>query len=210
MDSTPAEQVPVSMPLFPLGTVLFPEGVLPLRIFERRYLDMVRECAAGSQPFGVCLISRGAEVGAPAEHHRIGCTARIVDFDMESGGVLRLRTVGGERFEVLDEYRQTDGLLRGSVRLIDGDPPLPVPTALQSCSQLMRRVIEDVCRAEPDPLQRILAEPFRPDEAGWVANRLCELLPISPVVRQSLMVLNDPVERLTRIAAVLSHTGTSS
>jgi len=193
-----------TIPIFPLGTVLFPSGVLPLRIFERRYLDMVRECSAGNQPFGVCLITRGMEVGQPAEHQRIGCTAQIVDFDMEPGGILRLRTVGGERFEVLEEITQPDGLIRGQVRYIPADPVLAVPPELSGCSTLIRRVITDVCQRETDPLQRILAEPYRPDEAGWAANRLCELLPIAPSLRWQLMILDDPLERLRRIAALLS------
>jgi len=195
----------MNLPLFPLGTVLFPGGVLPLRIFETRYLDMVRECMSSDKPFGVCLISRGAEVGSPAEHHPIGCTARVVDFDMEPGGVLRLRTIGGERFEVLDRFTQPDGLLRGTVRAIAADPAAAIPESLTPCSALMRRVIVDVCRREADPAQRVLAEPFLPDDAGWVANRLCELLPLPPAARQQLMVLEDPIERLERVAGHLSQ-----
>lgn len=196
-----------TMPIFPLGTVLFPSGVLPLRIFERRYLDMVRACAANSQPFGVCLITRGTEVGQPAEHHPIGCTAQIVDFDMEPGGILRLRTVGGERIEVLEEETQPDGLIHGRVRHIDADPVVAIPQELAGCTTLMRRVIADLSRREPDPMLRVLAEPYRPEEAGWVANRLCELLPIAPGQRQQLMVLADPLERLRRIAALLTAPG---
>lgn len=194
----------MNLPLFPLGTVLFPGGVLPLRIFETRYLDMVRECMSSDKPFGVCLITRGGEVGSPAEHHPIGCTARIVDFDMEPGGVLRLRTIGGERFEVLDRFAQPDGLLRGTVRTIAADPAVAIPESLASCSALMRRVITDVCRQETDPLHRVLTEPFLPDDAGWVANRLCELLPLPPPTRQHLMVLENPLERLEAVAGFIS------
>jgi Lon protease-like protein len=197
----------MKLPLFPLGTVLFPGGVLPLRIFETRYLDMVRECMSSDRPFGVCLITRGGEVGMPAEHHPVGCMARIVDFDMEPGGVLRLRTVGIGRFEVIDRFAQPDGLLRGTVRDIAADPPTAIPDSLASCSALMRRVIADVCRRETDPAQRVLAEPFLLDDAGWVANRLCELLPFPPATRQQLMVLENPLERLERVAEFLAAGG---
>jgi Lon protease-like protein len=195
----------MNLPLFPLGTVLFPGGVLPLRIFETRYLDMVRACMSSDSPFGVCLITRGAEVGSPAEHESIGCTARIVDFDMESGGVLQLRTVGIERFEVIDRSTQPDGLIRATVRAIAADPPVTIPESLAGCSALMRRVIEDVCRREADPARRVLAEPFLPEDAGWVANRLCELLPLAPGARQLLMSLGDPLERLEQVAQILAQ-----
>jgi Lon protease-like protein len=199
----------MNLPLFPLGTVLFPGGVLPLRIFETRYLDMVRACMASDSPFGVCLITKGAEVGSPAEHHPIGCTARIVDFGMEPGGVLQLRTVGLERFTVIDRSTQPDGLIRATVRVIAADPALPVPQSLAACSTLMRQVIDDLCKRESDPAERMLAEPFLPEDAAWVSNRLCELLPLAPDARQGLMVLDNPLERLTRVAQILASLRTS-
>ncbi len=179
--------------------------MLPLRIFETRYLDMVRACMGAGSPFGVCLITRGGEVGVPADHHPIGCTARIVDFDMEPGGVLQLRTIGGERFEVTERSTQADGLIRGRVRMLPSDPAVILPESLAHCGQLMRTVIDDACRREADPARRVLAEPFMPDEAGWVANRLCELLPLSAERRQQLMVLEDPLERLREVAGILQH-----
>ncbi len=199
----------MNLPIFPLGTVLFPGGVLPLRIFETRYLDMVRACMSSDSLFGVCLITRGTEVGTPADYHPIGCTARIVDFDMEPGGVLQLRTIGVERFQVIDRHTQSDGLLRATVRGIPADPASAVPASLASCSALMQRVIDDICRRESIPSRRMLAEPFLPDDAGWVANRLSELLPLAPAARQDLMALTDPLERLQRVADILSPDSTS-
>jgi Lon protease-like protein len=197
----------VELPLFPLGTVLFPGGVLPLRIFETRYLDMVKRCMAQDSPFGVCLITRGGEVGTPAEHHSIGCAARIVDFDMEAGGVLRLRTVGSERFEILHRTVRKDGLIVGSVRTLASDPVVAIPQALSVCVELMEAIVKDLREKLGDDFVNVLAEPLRLHECGWVANRLCELLPLDPAVRQELMSLIDPVERLGRIAAMLSADG---
>ena len=193
------------LPIFPLGTVLFPGGVLPLRIFEARYMDMVRECMNTSRPFGVCLITQGREVGTPADHEAIGCTARIDDWDMTEPGVLQLRTVGVSRFTVLSRSVQPNGLIRAQVEPIADDPVLPVPDDLVACAHLIRRAIDDICAREPEPARRILAEPFAPESAGWVANRLAELLPLSMPSRQMLMELTDPLRRLALIHEVLSR-----
>jgi Lon protease-like protein len=194
-------------PLFPLGTVLFPDGVLPLRIFETRYLDMVRRCMAQDSPFGVCLITRGGEVGTPAEHHSIGCSARIVDFDMDAGGVLQLRTVGHERFEVLHRTLRKDGLLVGTIRTLAPDPIMAIPPALSVCVELMEAIVQDLRKKLGDAFVNVLAEPLRMQDCGWVANRLSELLPLSAAVRQELMSLTDPIDRLSQIAAMLSPEG---
>ncbi len=188
-----------SLAIFPLGTVLFPGGVLPLRIFEARYVDMVRECMASSQPFGVCLITRGREVGRPAEHEALGCTASIADWDMEQPGILQLRTVGGERFQILERRTQRDGLIRARVELIDSDPATNIPDEFAMCVTLIERIIEDVDREEPEDHRRILAQPYSPQDAGWVANRLAELLPLDMPSRQHLMSLSDPLQRLALI-----------
>ena len=194
-----------SLPIFPLGTVLFPGGVLPLRIFEVRYVDMVRECMSKSLPFGVCLITRGGEVGTPAEHETLGCTASITDWDMEQAGVLQLRTEGGERFQILERGIERNGLIRARVELIDPDPATDIPDELSACAALMRRIIDDVSRREPEPIRRILAEPYQPQDAGWVANRLAELLPLDMASRQQLMSLREPLRRLSLIHESLSQ-----
>ena len=195
----------LTLPIFPLGTVLFPGGVLPLRIFEARYMDMVRECMNRSHPFGVCLITQGREVGTPADHESTGCMARIDDWDMTEPGVLQLRTVGTSRFTVIERTVEANGLIRATVELIEDDPEVPVPAELAACSILMRRVIDDICAREPEPARRILAEPYSPDAAGWIANRLAELLPLSMPSRHMLMTLTDPLRRLALIHEILQR-----
>lgn len=191
------------LPIFPLGTVLFPGGVLPLRIFEARYMDMVRECMAKSRPFGVCLITRGNEVGKPAEHESIGCTATIEDWDMTEPGVLELRTVGATRFRVVSTSVQSDGLIRAQTESIASDPEVTVPDDMEACSVIAQKLIDDISRREPDPRKRIIAEPYAPKDAGWVANRLAELLPLTQPARQLLMSLEDPLKRLAIIQELL-------
>ncbi|MCL4184282.1 MAG: LON peptidase substrate-binding domain-containing protein [Burkholderiaceae bacterium] len=191
--------------MFPLGTVLFPGGVLPLRVFEPRYLDLVRECTAADLPFGVCLITEGNEVGEAAQHELIGCTARIVDFDMERSGVLGLRTVGGQRFRVLERRVRADGLIRADIEMIDPDEPAPVPQEFEACVTLLRRVVEDLVAREPDPMRQMIAPPYDFDSSVWVSNRLCEFLPIPPRARQKLMELDDAVTRLSLLHQYLQQ-----
>jgi Lon protease-like protein len=193
------------LPIFPLGSVLFPEGVLPLRIFEARYMDMVKACLRTESAFGVCLITRGGEVGEPAEHETIGCLAQIREWDMEQLGVLRIRCVGGQRFEVLERHLQKDGLVRARVRLIDPDPAAPVPAEFAVLPQLVRRIVDDLVARETDTMRQMVAEPLRYEDAGWVANRLCEFLPIPPGTRHRLMALPDPLMRLSLVHQFLAQ-----
>jgi Lon protease-like protein len=108
----------MQIPIFPLNTVLFPGGVLPLRVFEARYMDMTRECMRKGAPFGVCLIREGREVGAAAVPHTIGCLANIADWDMQQLGLLQLRTLGGSRFRILSQQIAGNGLITAEVELL--------------------------------------------------------------------------------------------
>ncbi len=192
--------MPGELAIFPLNTVLFPEGVLPLRVFEARYLDLVRECTAAELPFGVCLITGGEEVGEAAEHEPIGCTARIVDFDIEEdSGLLNLRALGGQRFRVLERRVRQDGLIRAEIEMIDPDEAAAVPQEFEGCVTLVRRLVDDLVSRETDPMRQMIAEPYRFESAAWVGNRLCEFLPIAPRARQKLMELDDAVTRLSLI-----------
>jgi Lon protease-like protein len=192
---TPAEMLS-NLPIFPLGTVLFPESALPLRIFEARYMDMVRDCMQTGTPFGVCLIVKGNEVGQAAEHEQIGCLAKITDWDMEQLGLLYIRTRGGERFSIVDRRVQPDGLIRANVTLIDADPEDQLPDRFAACATLLRRIVEDLIEKEPNALNRMIGEPYRYESSSWVSNRLCEFLPIPASAKQKLMELPDPEARL--------------
>jgi Lon protease-like protein len=187
------------LPVFPLSTVLFPGGVLPLRIFEARYLDMVRQCMRQDTPFGVCLMINGSEVGAPAEHEAIGCLAHIRDWDMQQGGVLQIRTVGGTRFRIEQRRIAADRLIRADAIVIDDDADVPVPAEHTECRALIRRIVEDIERREPDAQARPMVEPYRVDSAGWVANRLAECLPIAGPAKHALMAIVDPLARLAAV-----------
>jgi uncharacterized protein len=189
----------VQLPLFPLNTVLFPGGLLPLRIFETRYMDMARDCLRDESPFGVCLITRGAEVGQPAAFETIGCVARIDAWDMAQLGVLNVRAVGVQRLRVLSSHVREDRLAVGEVELIEPDEDAVPAPRHAPCVDLLRRIIEDLASADPeeDGNARLpFHPPWRLDSSVWVGNRLCEVLPVPLKAKQKLMELDDAATRL--------------
>lgn len=186
----------VEIPLFPLGTVLFPDGVLPLKLFEARYLDMAARCMRANAPFGVCLIREGGEVGAPAVPHGVGAIARITGWDMDKPGLLFITTRGGERFRIVEQTTRPDRLLTAHIALLPEPPVQPVPQALQDVLPLLRAIVADAGEEAFPP-------PHRFDDATWVGYRLAEILPIPVQARQRLLELDDPISRLEIIQAYL-------
>ncbi|NEX64343.1 LON peptidase substrate-binding domain-containing protein [Noviherbaspirillum galbum] len=197
------------IPLFPLKTVLFPAGVLPLKVFETRYIDMVRECMKTDAPFGVVLIKSGQEVGTPAVPEDAGCLARIIDVDMPSLGVMMLRTEGGERFRIEETRVLADNRLEARIRTIPADQDGPVGELHLECAKTLKLVIEDVeakGRAEEgDGFISPFSRPFRLDSASWVANRWCEILPIPLKAKQKLLELEDAEARLSVVHQFLKQ-----
>jgi uncharacterized protein len=192
-----------NMTIFPLGTVLFPGGVLPLRIFEARYVDMVRDCMRNDEPFGVCLITEGKEVGVAAEHESVGCAARIVNFDKEPSGILSLRTLGEKRFNILSKNITPQGLIKADVEWLSNETDAKVPTEMRRCTELIEQIISELVDTESDPMKRVVEPPYLLDSASWVSHRLCEILPFAPGSRQLMLELNDPLERLSIVNQVL-------
>jgi Lon protease-like protein len=197
------------LPLFPLGTVLFPGGLLPLRVFEARYLDMTRACLRDKTPFGVALLKTGHEVASlkhgqrgqnDAEPEAIGCLAEIIDCDMEQLGVLLIRCRGTQRFRLVSSQYQKDGLLRGIAQPIGSDAVADENTdpdhllRLASCAEVLARIIDSA--RERDVQNMPFLEPFLLEDASWVSNRLAEVLPISMRARQQMMELEDAPTRI--------------
>lgn len=187
------------VPLFPLGTVLFPGGLLPLRLFEQRYLEMGKACLRDATPFGVCLIREGSEVGAPATHEPIGCLARIVQWDMQQLGLLQIVAQGGERFRVISEQVRSDGLIVGEIERLAEGADAPVAERHGACVRLLERIV-----AEHG--ERLFAQPFRMDSSAWVGARLAEVLPLPAALRQQLMELDDPLQRLDILQRLLAQS----
>ena len=199
--------VPVALPrplsLFPLRTVLFPGGLLPLKVFEARYLDLMSHCLRSGDPFGVLCLKSGASAGpggGPVVLEEVGVLARVDQVDAEQAGILRVNCTGLSRFRRQGPARQRDDDLWvcDAVAFPDDASRLPAATMFDTVQALQRAIAS--LRA-----QGVLpfAEPFRLDDAGWVANRWCELLPIGRAAKQKLMELEDPVIRLSLVDAYL-------
>ena len=181
------------LPLFPLRTVLFPGGRLRLRLFEPRYLDMVKQCTRNDSGFGVCLILDGNEAGAPATPAAFGTRARIVDFYSQPDGLLGLQVSGESRFHVLRTRIRDNGLIVANVETLDEAPPQPVAPEHGLLATLLERLIE---RFGGDHAQAARA---CYDDSAWVGYRLAEMLPFSDHERQEFLQCDDSHERLTRI-----------
>lgn len=189
-------QLPSPLSLFPLQTVLFPGGLLHLKVFEARYLDMSSRCMRTGEPFGVVCMSRGSEAGANTQGVRIesvGVLARIDDVDAEQAGILKLRCSGLERFRLQQApVQQGDGLWVGQAELLPGDEQRLPAAAMQEAVE----ALQEAARSLKEQGMAVIAEPLRLDDAGWVANRWCELLPLPMPAKQRLMELEDPSMRL--------------
>ena len=179
-----------TIPLFPLGTVLFPEGPLPLRIFETRYIDLVRRCMREDSGFGVVLIVEGREAGsAPPEIAPVGCYAKIVDFSQQPDGLLGIQALGQRRFRIRDRSQAPDGLNLAGVDWL----PDPVSVALPEEFAELVPVLDNVLDEIGAPY---LSIERRPADAAWVASRLAEVLPIPVEHKQHCLELDDPIECL--------------
>jgi Lon protease-like protein len=201
------------LPIFALGTVLFPGGLLPLRVFEARYMDMIRGVMRDSNEFGVCLIRKGSEVGErEVETEEIGCRARIDDWNMEQLGVLQIATTGTDRFRIVGRRLQADGLLVADVEPLDDETVISVPDDALPCQALLRRIVERLEQAgdereDDEVVHNPIAKPYRFDDSTWVGNRLCELLPIPVGAKQKLMALTDGPTRLEIVLRYLKQHG---
>ena len=204
-------------PLFPLRTVLFPDGLLPLQIFELRYLDMIARQQRAGAPFGVVCLSEGSEVRRPAAgpsgdgfaheaFHPVGTLARIDELQRPRPGLLLVRCIGTQRFRVLRSAQQKFGLWVGDIEPIAADALVPVPDDLgfarEALVALLRQLERGAVAAELP-----LRPPYRWDDCGWLANRWCELLPLAATLKQSFMAVESPLLRLELVADTLRQMG---
>lgn len=186
----------MTLPLFPLRTVLFPEGPLPLRVFEPRYLDMVSRCMREQSVFGVLLLRAGSEVGAVAQTATLGTMARIIDWYQGSDGILGITAVGTERFELIEVEQQADGLYQGSVVPVPAEPALALPERYQPMVELLEAILADLGKLYD-------ALPRRFDDATWVGCRFAEILPMPLEQKQHCLELSDPLARLEFVRPLL-------
>ena len=199
-----------SLPLFPLSTVLFPGGLLSLRVFEVRYLDMIAKCRKAGAPFGVVSLTEGGEVRQPGTTEafaQVGTLATLVDVENPQPGLMLVRATGAQRFRITASDQLKHGLWVADVERLTADVAVPVPEDLQPVANALQRLIQSLeMRADAaNPLP--LLPPWRLDDCGWVANRWCELLPLPVALKQRLMELDNPLVRLELVSDVLHRTG---
>ena len=183
------------VPLFPLNTVLFPGGPLPLRIFEPRYVDMISERMKADAPFGVLLIREGVEVG-PASTFETGTLARISDWYQGSDGLLGVTAIGEQRFRLLASERQPDGLNIGEIEVLEAEPRVELPAEYSHLPSILDAVLDDLGR-----LYEGLARD--PADASWLSYRFIEVLPIDLEQKQQCLENDDALDRLSLVARLI-------
>lgn len=186
----------LQIPLFPLGLVLFPGSTLPLKVFEQRYVEMTKTCVRDNTIFGVCRIRHGQEVGAPAEHEQIGCSARIAHWDMPHPNLFQLICVGEREFRVVDSSINASGLILGHVQWLANDFDGIDAENFSICREALERVAKQVG-------DRAFAGPAQLDDPEWVSYRLADLLPVDSTQKQSLLEQRSTAQRLTSIVRML-------
>lgn len=187
-----------TVPLFPLRTVLFPGGLLPLKVFEQRYIEMTKACLRDSLPFGVCLIREGREVGTAAVPEDVGCLASIEQWDMPQLGVFHLVARGGERFRIREMRVAANHLISAAI------DPIAADGGAEGVDELCRKVLAAI-------IEKVGAErfpgPARLDDAAWIGFRLAEILPLPLGEKQALLELTDAGTRLARLRGLLERQG---
>ncbi|MBC8006720.1 MAG: LON peptidase substrate-binding domain-containing protein [Prolixibacteraceae bacterium] len=187
-----------SIPIFPLNTVLYPGTLLPLKIFEQRYLDMTKACVRDTTPFGVCRIREGVEVGLPAVPEQVGCTALIEEWEMPHLGVFQLQTRGQHPFRIVRHTTQSDGLIRAEIELLSEAAGEVKPESFAFCRRVLEQIIAKVG-------SDYFISPLAYDDPRWTSYRLAEVLPLEPQDKQRLLALRDDGERLEHLRAYLTQ-----
>jgi len=194
--------VPHTIPLFPLSHGLFPDGMLPLQIFEVRYLDLIKRCFQQQLPFGVAWIQEGSEVTVPGQVpllHDVGCLAHIREFEQVQPSFFRVVCQGGLRFQLSNVQAGPLGVWQGNVSYLPQDPELEVPLSLQAHADRLGKVIASA--QQQGVLDRLpIFAPYHLDQCGWLANRYAEALPISTELKLQLLSEPDPLKRLEAVA----------
>lgn len=188
------------LPIFPLNTVLYPDGRLALKVFEQRYLEMTKACLRDGSPFGVCRIREGLEVGTPAVHDEVGCTATVDAWDMPHPGLFQLLCRGGQAFRILERATQPDGLIVAQVELLEDATGAIEAEAAALCRQVLEQIIARVGPA-------LFFQPLQFEDGRWVSYRLAEVLPLNPADKQALLELRETGERLLRLQDLLKRMG---
>jgi Lon protease-like protein len=194
------------LPLFPLHTVLFPGGLLSLKVFEARYLDLVGSCLREGKPFGVVLLKQGSDTRRGHDavlFESRGTMAEMIDVDSAQAGILQVRCRGTHRFDVHERRLEDDGLWVARACALPDDDAVAPAEALHDTVKGLANAIATLKSQGAEPF----LSPYLFHQAGWVANRWCEILPISLAAKQKLMELPDGQVRLQLVDVFLRSKG---
>ncbi len=193
------------IPLFPLGTVLFPDGVIALKIFEARYLDMIKQCLRDKTEFGVLSVIKNSDLSeedVSLSFSNIGTLAQIEDFDPIQPALYMTKSFGTQRFKLISSKQEVNGLWIGQVELLANDPLIPIPQEHQKVVKLLDEIIS-VIKSENLLDDAPFKKPYKVDDCGWVSNRLAELLPLSLAQKNHLLAQTNPRIRLDLITEII-------
>jgi Lon protease-like protein len=193
------------IPLFPLGTVLFPDGVICLKIFEARYLDMIKQCLREKTEFGVVSLIKNSDTNdedVSLSFSKIGTLAQIEDFDPVQPALYMTKSFGTQRFKLINSKQEVSGLWMGEIEPLDNDPLTPIPQEHQKVAELLDEIIS-VIQSEDLLGEAPFKKPYKVNDCGWVSNRLAELLPISLAQKNHLLAQTNPRIRLDLITEII-------
>ena len=203
-----------SLPLFPLGTVLYPGGLLPLRIFEVRYLDMIGKCHKNGTPFGVVALTEGSEVRQPngeAFAHEafndVGTLATITSLSRPQAGLIMVQCLGTQRIRIAKREKLKHGLWIADVELVASDVAVDIPPDLQATATGLGNIIRSLQTQGLTQDRMPFGTPYHLNDCGWVANRWCELLQLPLALKQQLLALDNPLLRLELVRDLLDKAG---
>ncbi len=189
----------VKLPLFPLNAVIFPGGALPLRIFEPRYLDMVKECMRNEHGFGIALIKNGKESGKAAKVYKTGTECRIGDWETLPDGLLGITAYGERKIHIEDTHIESNQLLMGDIQYLEENPDSELPEEFEE----LRAILQDIITQIGKPYTSL---PAHYDHAGWVGARLTELLPLQSATKQRLLEIDDHIVRLYHLKEAMQES----
>ena len=203
-----------SLPLFPLNVVIFPEGILPLKIFEPRYLDMVRACLRNKSAFGVVAVHSQASIRLdddlneqrPLPFAKIGTSFTILDVNVTTPGLMNIRCLGQKKFKVIAASQQKDGLWIAETEEFDPEVSMAIPADLQNATTYLQRLISSMTEQEIAEQDFPICKPYKLDDCAWVANRWCEMINIPLIQKQRMLELDSPLVRLELVQDILSAT----
>jgi Lon protease-like protein len=200
----------ITLPLFPLQTVLFPDGYLPLQIFEVRYLNMIKRAIADNTDFGIVTLTAGTETRLPERteiFNPVGTLARIGESSQPMAGLIQIQCRGAQRFRIESSACRKDGLWMAEVSLLEKDRTVPIPGELKNVADALGKLIRSLQIDQVEPLEMPMQPPYLLDDCGWVANRWAELITLETEQRIRLLQLDNPVLRLELVQDLLDEAG---